>query len=153
LLDTEFGEGLSAVNDGVSTPIGGNRLPLAPSVSLTAGIQQSVPVPGGKLTGRAEIKYSSDYYFSVFNTPDAEQDAYATGNVVVTYRPDNGNWRVEGYVRNVTDEAVFAVAQQTSTLGYNNYQFQPPRTFGIRGRVDFLEARAAAAGAAASPIF
>ena len=122
---------------GNSIDVSGNRLPNAPGLSFNAGLQQAVDVAGGRLTGRVEAKYSSSYYFSVFNTPDTEQHDFLTGNISVTYKPDHGGWKLEAYVRNVTDKVVFANATQGYTGGYNSYEFQPPRTFGVTGSVKF----------------
>jgi iron complex outermembrane receptor protein len=40
-------------------------------------------------------------------------------------------------VDNFTDAVVYANAQRSYTSGYNTYQFQPPRTFGVRVRYSF----------------
>jgi len=140
VLHTEFGQGIVVTNGAtppVSVNIGGFRLPNAPSFAFTTGLEQAVPVAGGKLTGRVEGKYSSSFYFSVFNTPDTQSHAYMTGNATVTYKPDHGGWELEAYVRNFTDKVVLANAAQNFVATLNTYEFQPPRTFGVRGSVKF----------------
>ena len=133
-----------------SVDITGNQLPNAPHLSFTAGLQQDVPLAGGKLTGRIEGKYSSAFYYSVFNNPnavgpaafpdaysgaDTRSAAYMTGNVQLTFKPAHGGWQVEGYVRNFTNKLVLAHAAENATGAINNYEFQPPLTFGINGSV------------------
>ena len=140
VLHTEFGQGIVVTNGAtppVSVNIGGFRLPNAPSFAFTTGLEQAVPVAGGKLTGRVEGKYSSSFYFSVFNTPDTQSHAYMTGNATMTYKPDHGGWELEAYVRNFTDKVVLANAAQNFVATLNTYEFQPPRTFGVRGSVKF----------------
>jgi hypothetical protein len=72
-LHTEMGGGLTAVNGttNATVVIGGNKLPNAPALSFTTGVQQDVAFPGGKLTARIEGKYSSSFYYSIFNSADA----------------------------------------------------------------------------------
>ena len=77
-------------------------------------------------------KYSSMFYYSVFNTRDTQSRPYATGNASLTYEPDNGQWQVSVFVRNFTDKVVLANAQRNFVSGLNTYQFQPPRTWGVR---------------------
>lgn len=132
--------------------ISGNQLPNAPHLSFTAGLQQALPVAGGRLTGRIEGKYSSSFYYSVFNNPnalpnaiypaaasgaDTRSPAYMTGNIQLTYKPAYGGWQVEAYVRNFTNKLVLAHAEENASGNINNYEFQPPLTFGINGSVKF----------------
>ena len=154
VLHTQFGQGLSVVNGttGQSVDISGNKLPNSPGLSFTTGLQQDVGMLGGTLTGRIEGKYSSSFYYSIFNNPnaagpaatpdvysgaDTRSGAYMTGNVSLTYKPAKGNWSVQAYVRNFTDKLVLAHAEENSNANANNYEFQPPRTFGITGNVKF----------------
>lgn len=154
VLHTEFGQGLSVVNGttGQSADISGNKLPNSPGLSFTAGLQQDVEVLGGTLTGRIEGKYSSSFYYSIFNNPnavspaatpdayngqDTRSPAYMTGNVQLTYKPAKGNWQIVAFVRNFTDKLVLAHAQENSNANANNYEFQPPRTFGVTGSFKF----------------
>jgi iron complex outermembrane receptor protein len=140
VLHTAFGNGISVANGAtptVTVDIGGFRLPNAPSFAFTTGLEQAVPFAGGKVTGRVEGKYSSSFYYSVFNTPDTQSHAYMTGNATLTYKPDRGGWELEAYVRNFTDKVVLANAAQNFVSDLNTYEFQPPRTFGVRGSVKF----------------
>ncbi len=154
VLHTEFGQGLSVVNGttGKSVDISGNKLPNSPGLSFTTGLQQDVGLFGGTLTGRVEGKYSSSFYYSIFNNPnavgpdatpdayngaDTRSSAYMTGNILVTFKPAKGTWQIQAFVRNFTDKLVLAHAQENSNANANNYEFQPPRTFGVTGSVKF----------------
>eukprot|EP01037_Dinobryon_pediforme_P012148 gene12148-12234_t len=134
-LHTELGSGLAAVNGttNATVVIGGNKLPNAPALSFTTGVQQDLAFPGGKLTARIEGKYSSSFYYSIFNSADARSWAYMTGNATLSYTPEHGGWKIQAYVRNFTDKLVLAHASENPTGNVNNYEFQPPRTFGISG--------------------
>ncbi|WP_225206086.1 TonB-dependent receptor [Novosphingobium huizhouense] len=139
-LHTRFGKDDNGndivVVDGDNPPnpfdITGNRLPNAPTMSISGGIEYAFPVGSGKLTPRIDGKYSSMFYYSVFNTRDTQSRPYATGNASLTYEPENGQWQVTAFVRNFTDKVVLANAQRNFVAGLNTYQFQPPRTWGVR---------------------
>jgi iron complex outermembrane receptor protein len=137
-LHTAFGSNIS-VADGASVThnIGGNELPNAPTFVMTAGFQHVFDLAAGKLTGRIDGKYSSSFYYTVFNTPDTQSPAYATGNVSLTFAPAGRHWEIEGYVRNFTDQTVLANAQRNYVSFWNTYEFQPPRTYGARIRYTF----------------
>lgn len=137
-LHTRFGQGI-IVNDGGGTAhdIGGNRLPNAPTLSLSAGIEYGWDTEKGRLTPRLDVKYTSDYYFSVFNNPDEISKAYALANATLSYEPNDGRWQVQAFVRNLADKVVLANGVQNYLSGVNSYEFQPPRTFGLRGTYRF----------------
>ena len=137
-LHANFDDNLPLVLDGAAVPrdISGNRLPNAPRLSVTAGLEYTFPIGEGTLRPRIDGKYSSAYYYSVFNDADTRQDRYATGNLSLTWVPRvGGPLEVQAFVRNFTDERVYANAARNFVSGVNTYQFQPPRTYG--GRVAF----------------
>jgi iron complex outermembrane receptor protein len=140
LLNTRFGDGI-VVSDGaspaVSHDIGGHQLPNAPKFVLTAGVQRNFAVAGGDLMGRLSAKYSSEYYYSVFNNIDERSPSYTTLNALLKYRREGSNWEFQAYANNLTDRVVLANAQHNYTGQINTIQFQPPRTFGVRARYDF----------------
>ena len=96
---------------GVFYFIGGNDLPNAPEFTITAGIEHPWYVLQGTLVGRIFGKYQSSYYFSHFNYPDTEQEAYTTGNLSLSYTPINGSWTLQAYMLNFTDEGILAGCQ------------------------------------------
>lgn len=136
-LHTKFGENIG-VNDGNGDPqeIGGNQLPNAPKFVITGSIDQDFALPTGKVTAHVDAKYSSSYYFSVFNNADTQSPAYAMANATLGYESDHG-WKLTAFVKNIFDKNVFAYAARNFNSDLNTYQFQPPRTFGVRGSVDF----------------
>lgn len=119
----------------VSRNVGGNRLPQAPRFALTGGLEYPITLSdGATLTPRVDGKFSTAYYYSVFNDADTRQERYATGNAQLTYAPAGGRLQLSAFVRNFTDKAVFANAARNFTArpAINVYQFQPPRTYGVR---------------------
>ncbi|CDO35227.1 TonB-dependent receptor [Novosphingobium sp. KN65.2] len=136
-LHTKFGKNI-IVNNGDDVPfnIGGNELPNAPSFTATVSLDQDVPLSSGKVTAHVDGKYSSDFYYSVFNLPDVESSSYFIANASLGYASVNG-WKIQAYVRNIFDKNILSYAAQNFVANNNTYQFQPPRTYGIRGSVEF----------------
>lgn len=138
LLHTEFGKGIS-VRDGAGTTrdISGHKLPNAPGFVATFGVEKAVEAGFGTFTPRIDGKYSSSFYYDVFNDADTRSNAYVTGNASINFKPAHGNWQIDAFIRNFTDKVVLANAGRNYVANKNTYQFQPPRTFGIRGSLKF----------------
>lgn len=137
-LDTQFGQNISVRNGGgTSVSIGGNTLPNAPAFSTTAGIEHDFALGDGKLSMRVDARYSSSFYYSVFNGADTKSNSYALANASITYKPGNGIWKVQGFIRNIFDKQVLSYASQNFVSNTNTYQFQPPRTYGVRVGFEF----------------
>ena len=120
--------------DSTSTPhqIGGDKLPNAPELTANIAWEKDFDAFNGTLTPRADIKTSSSYFYSFFNTLDTEQGAYTTANAALTFSPHNAKWSIQAFVHNLTDEVVLANAQRNYNSNLNTYQFQPPRTYGVK---------------------
>ncbi|MBB3954081.1 TonB-dependent receptor [Novosphingobium sediminicola] len=146
-LHTEFGAGTQpilttdpATGNGISRNVVGHRLPNAPGLAVSASLEYRFDMgKSGSLTPRIDGKYSSNYYFDVFNDVDTAQKSYATGNLSLTYQPENSKLQIAVFIRNFTDKTVYASAQRnfTPTPFVNAYQFQAPRTFGARVNYSF----------------
>lgn len=137
-LHTKFGNNIIVRNgNDVDVDISGNQLPNAPHFTASFGIDQTVPMGEHKLTFRLDGKYSSSFYFSAFNLPDIKAKDYFLGNASVSFEPVKGPWKFQLYVRNIFDKNVLAFAEQNFVAGVDAYQFQPPRTYGIRASVNF----------------
>ncbi|WP_242151845.1 TonB-dependent receptor [Sphingomonas sp. BAUL-RG-20F-R05-02] len=125
----------------VSASVAGHALPNAPDFVISGGLEDKIPLGGNgaSLTPRINAKYSTSYYFDVFNYADTRQRQYATADASLTFAPASGHFEVSVFVRNLTDKAVFANAQRNFTAipSINGYQFQAPRTYGGRFSFNF----------------
>ncbi|WP_343617321.1 TonB-dependent receptor [Novosphingobium sp.] len=139
-LHTKLGQNIF-VADGETPPvtfnISGHRLPNAPSLSFSTGLEKAQKIGFGTVTARVEGKYSSAFYYDVLNNADTRSASYMTGGASLRFEPDQGGWQIEAYVRNLTNKIVFANAQRNYNSNYNTYEFQPPRTYGVTGSVKF----------------
>jgi iron complex outermembrane receptor protein len=137
-LDTKFTEFTALSADGsTELDLSGNELPNAPDLSVSAGIEYGFGLFGGTLTPRLEGKYTSSFNYSFFNFPDTETDPTTVGNAMLTYEPGSAKWNLQAYVRNFTDEVVFSRIAQNNVVHVQEYQFAPPRTYGLRFQYNF----------------
>jgi iron complex outermembrane receptor protein len=56
---------------------------------------------------------------------------------MLTYEPGSAKWNLQAYVRNFTDEVVFSRIAQNNVVHVQEYQFAPPRTYGLRFQYNF----------------
>jgi len=137
-LQTKFGNGIvirDAAGDNVD--ISGKRLPNAPKLVYTAGVEQIFQLGGGNVAAHLFGKHSTAYYYSVSNVADEFSPAYTTANLSLLYTPNEGNWTAQLYVDNLSDAVVVANARRNYVSHSNTVQFAPPRTAGVRVRYNF----------------
>ena len=116
-----------------SVPLDGNVLPNAPRVSARAGLQHTWSgLAEGDWTARIEGKYQSQIYFDIFNHPDTSQENYTLGDASLNYASAQGHWDLLAYVHNFTDRAIIQQAWRNTTAGIEQYEFAPPRTYGLK---------------------
>lgn len=138
LLDTKFDKGvLVARNNTVQVDIGGNELPNAPKFSLSAAYEQKFDIASGHVSARIDGKYTSSFQYSLFNDADVASDDSLVLNASLGYSHGNGVWEITAFVRNLTDQVVLSRAGRNGNLNINEYEFQPPRTYGVRGSFRF----------------
>lgn len=138
LLDTKFGDNIIVTNgNNQNVDISKNQLPNAPHFTASMGFEQGVPLGDHLLSFRADGKYSSSFYFSAFNLQQIRSPSYFLGNLSAAIEPNAGGWKLQAYVRNVFNKNVLSFAEQNFNGFSDNYQFQPPRTYGVRASVNF----------------
>ena len=67
------------------------------------------------------------------------QAAYEKYNAFVTFKPESGNWSLQGYVRNIGNKRTKASSVVGSGLaGFPiSGSYDPPRTYGVELRYNF----------------
>jgi len=115
----------------------GHQLPYAPkyAVGLTASHDFSL----GALTVSPTVsaRWQSKMYFTVRNLDNPRigdyQDAYTNWNASVRIAPTDGQWDLELWGTNLTNNIVRNWMGQGNAGGYTYNSYNPPRMFGIRG--------------------
>jgi iron complex outermembrane receptor protein len=110
----------------------GNRVARSPNFKLNVSTSYRIDLGNaGALVPSAALQVNSTYYHTQFNTAIDRQDAYARGDVRLAYETENGLFRLEGFVENVTDKVIMSYGVFGGTNAYFvNYAM--PRTWGIR---------------------
>jgi iron complex outermembrane recepter protein len=124
---------LAVANGTSNLQLAGNTPPQAPRGTINLGYQHEFDVFNGTLTPRVQTHYETASYFTIYNYGADQQRAYHRSDVLLTYKPENKSWALEGYVHNVENTLILAGAKDPSTF-YDaiDYQYQPPRTYGAK---------------------
>lgn len=110
-----------------SIDAGGTRMPRAPKLTVSSGIDYSETVGGGELTGNLTAYYSSEYRWEVTNR--LRTGSYFTLNGRLAYQPEGSAFRYGLYGKNLTDRAYI---QGTLSSGSSDLSFYaPPREVGV----------------------
>lgn len=93
----------------------------------------------GSVTASAYSRFKSRYYTDFFNYRDLQQKAFTETDLSLTYKPANERFSIQAYVRNLenTRPVVYAGYTAANTDDIINWQFGPPRTYGVRASIDF----------------
>lgn len=109
-------------------------LPRAPHWSGNAGYQHKFEFPGDSdLTADINLDFQGRRYTAVDYVRAENVASYVRENLALTYETPDKNWSVTGYVKNITDRAVYIGS--ITTIGDPQYIYasiDAPRTFGVR---------------------
>ncbi len=133
--------------------LNGNKLPQSPELQFTAGFSWDFSTSYGDFTPRVNIRYVDDVYFrdqnenrtyvdnlindevqtgDVWGNP-AGQEANTKINLGLKYFPIDGDWSVDLFVNNLTDEMTrSSTSTDNGTAAGLPGRYASPRTAGIR---------------------
>ena len=147
IQDSRFQADVDADN-AVNRSIEGNRLIRTPEFQFNGSVSKVWGVQSGSVDGIVSLGYRSSQNQTIFNgidfndpdNPDGrlddEDDGYFPVDAGLGYNHgDDGKWRIEGYVNNLTGierEQAIIITQFDNTRF-----FSPPRTYGLRLRAKF----------------
>ncbi len=108
-----------------------------PDFSYRYGLAYDRALANGEFSLTAVLNREDEYFSNQNNTPNGFRPAVSKVDVNMTYRPNDGNWRLSAGCTNCTDEH-----QANSTLDFGNLgfvtQFQDiPRLWRVSYRYDF----------------
>ena len=127
------------VTDGVSQDLSGNKLPGSADLNYRLGVTKFVDTSAGTWTARADYSYRGDTESDTFNRKIGHVDAYSQVDISLRYQPNNGDWFVGAYVRNLRDdEHVYAYyASDPTVAGFSNGVAIDPKIMGINFGMNF----------------
>jgi len=123
---------LAVANGTTNQSLDGNDVIQSPAWTLSAGYQHTFNAFGGTIVPRVQTQYRSAYYLTIYNRANDRQDAFTRTDLSLTFKPDNGRYSVQAYVRNLENSVVISNANQSALYGGVQYQYDAPRTYGAR---------------------
>jgi iron complex outermembrane receptor protein len=120
--------------------LAGNALPFTPEVTANGRFDYTINgIAGGKLVLSPSITYTSSQFFTPYNNlagyAPVQQGAYALVDAVAEYQ--NGPWALRVWGKNLTDKGYYTYGNNFASFGYNYFNVNQPRTFGIAVRRTF----------------
>lgn len=132
--------GIAIENAGVPVNIRGNKLPQAPNVKFSAGVQYTHNFANDmSLTPRLDVTYTGDSYGDIFNGRVNEINGYAQVNAQIQLNGADKKWFVKAFVSNIFDSQPVTglyVTDQSSGLFTNVFTLDP-RRYGIAAGFKF----------------
>ncbi|ANI79249.1 TonB-dependent receptor [Sphingobium sp. EP60837] len=127
-LSTKIREGVLS-----GQPLVGNRLPNAPKLTASAGVDWDViDNSAGKLTANVNASYTSKQFYDLFNTDRIAQKGYALVNGQLSYRFADDRFGVSAWGKNIFNKFYHRYAIDLSpSFGFDYIHLGDPRTFGM----------------------
>lgn len=120
-------------------PINGNALPFSPEWTVSLGAQYEIDLGAdGTLTPRVDYRYQTDVFFTAFNLPFEQQDAYGLLSARLTWRPADDRFLLAVFGENLTDEEYYTFGQ--NALGNQGVAYSyigRPREVGVTLSYEF----------------
>ena len=128
------------IKDGLLSDISGNQL-THPDYMANLGIQYTMTTEMYKVNFRLDAYKQGERYTSLFNLGWDKVDPWTEYNALISITPAtaDGNWRVDIYGQNITDEEnVTNIGDATAPLGFNKNIFaRPQATYGVKWTYNF----------------
>jgi outer membrane receptor protein involved in Fe transport len=127
------------VTDGVEQNLAGNRLPLSAEDNYRLGITKFVDTTSGTWALRADYSYRGDTFSDTFNRKRDHIEDYDVVDLSLKYTPNNADWFVGAYVRNLSDsDHIYAKYNTDPTIGgFANGVALDPKIMGINFGMNF----------------
>ena len=119
--------------------ITGNTLPQSPKLSYSLALNQDFETANGVVTGRVVYRFQDEREGNVFNQDRARMKEQKFWDMRVTYRPNNADWYVALYGKNLVDDRGVGTWAASSALqgGAQFGTYTDPRTWGLAFGTDF----------------
>jgi len=114
-------------------PYNGNQLTRSPEQQYNIYAALEMPIASGTARARVDYNWTGDYYFDPSNAPETLVESYGTIDARLSWGPDDANWDISLWGRNLTDELYPSHIIKNLDIGFT--VFAPPRTFGAQFRM------------------
>lgn len=114
----------------------GTELLYSPEIALDLALEQVFVLGDFDLTFFADASYRSEQQTDLSFTPQTVSDEYITANFQLTLEPADAVWSISAFVNNAFDER-YLVNTNVGSSGAFYGEHNPPRTYGVRAKIDF----------------
>ena len=114
--------------------LSGNSVPQSPESSYSIGVNQDFATGNGMVTARLAYRYQAEREGNVFNQDRARMPETDYMDMNITYTPNDGDWYVRVYAKNLNDDQYVGTWAASSALqgGAQFATYTDPRTWGIQ---------------------
>lgn len=134
VLDANAPAGFSVLSPGVQVNIKGNKLPQAPEMKASVGVQYTAEFANGMtLVPRFDIALTGEQYGNVFNGNVNRIEPFVQANAQIQLNGPDERWYVRGFIQNIFDSSSMTGLYVTDATSGNftNIFTLDPRRYGI----------------------
>ena len=119
--------------------LSGNRMPGTRELDYNISLNHMMMTENGSLDWRATMSKKSDMYASLFNLERSRVPEQTYFDMITTYRPNNGDWYVGVYGKNLADDRQLIGIDRGSEVEGSvlNATIGAPRTYGVNFGINF----------------
>tara|TARA_B100000242_G_scaffold286401_1_gene251956 strand:- start:991 stop:3909 length:2919 start_codon:yes stop_codon:yes gene_type:complete len=123
----------------VRQDLSGNRMPATRELDYNISLNQAFTTKNGIVDTRLTMAHKGQAYMSLFNTERASIPEQRYFDLITTYRPNNGDWYVGVYGKNLAnDRHLIGIDRGSEVEGsVLNATIGFPRTYGVSFGIDF----------------
>ena len=131
--------GVTVYSSGIATNIRGNKLPGAPNIKFSAGVQYAAPIGNMTLTPRVDLNFTGNSDGTIFNGVIDRIPAFTQLNAQLQLDGPDKKWFIRGFVQNITnDNSVTGLYVTDQSSGnFTNVFTLEPRRYGIAAGFKF----------------
>ena len=124
---------------GVSSSVAGNPLPGVADLSYSLSMTQLFPTSNGVTSARLSYRYRDPINADAFGTSRFDVPENKSWDMLVRYTPNNGDWYIGGYAKNLNDTRQLNSIRSGSNIqgGQLYANFTDPRTWGVQFGMSF----------------
>ena len=140
VLEANAPAGLQVLSPGVEVNLKGNKLPQAPTIKASAGVQWTAEFDSGMtLVPRFDIALTGEQYGNVFNGNVNRLAPFVQANAQIQLNSAEENWFVRGFVQNIFDsDSVTGLYVTDASSGlFSNIFTLDPRRYGVAVGLSF----------------
>lgn len=134
VLEANAPAGFAVLSPGVQVNIKGNKLPQAPEMKASVGVQYTAEFANGMtLIPRFDIALTGEQYGNVFNGNVNRIEPFVQANAQIQLNGPDERWYVRGFIQNIFDSSSMTGLYVTDATSGNftNIFTLDPRRYGI----------------------